>query len=855
MNFARGSTAREAGGTTRHGLSIALAVLGLAWVTPAEASTVVLPKTLPAAFAPSTATPAVPLLSTRATLAAGAPAVSRPVRPSEPVTWDLPLAFEPADALAPGDAGFMARGPGYSVFVGSGGALLALPRSSADSATPARGKASVSSRRHAEAGAGAGRELRVVAMRLEGARADAPARLEGELPGRVHRLVGADARQWQTQMRAHGRVVYSEVFPGVDVAYYGRGRELEYDFIVAPGADPAVARLRFDGVRSMRVDAGGDLILETGAGTLVQRRPEAYQRGPDGREPVEAAYALNADGSVGIRLGGYDAERVLVIDPVLSYATFLGGSGLDQCWDIAVDDAGFAYVVGETESARLTGLRIVSTNAFQTNYQGGLFSVAGDAFVAKLAPDATAVEWFTYLGGSDLDAGYALALGDGNEPVVVGFTTSTNFPLSAGAFQSEVAGDTNRYTGRKLMDAFVTRLRADGSGIVSSTLFGGAGEDQAIDVIVAPDQSVLIAGSTSSTDLPVTGTEGVAYSGSRDGFVAALTSDGTGVLSARYLGGSARDSAEGLAFNPAGTLVHVVGLTESTNFPVVGAVQGTNAGAFDVFLAGIRLSDGGTEYATYLGGTLDDYGYRVGVATSGQVWVAGVTFSSDLRVESALAATNSGRSDALLARFSPDGQTLEMSTYFGGVADDSFWDVQVDSAGRVHLVGETLSPMLPGVATNAMFGTNVGGAEILIVRVEADGTPATLFYGGPGDELAYGVTADGAGSTYVVGRVRSVAFPVSSTNVAQTAYGGERTDGFVLKVAYEPTLTAELAGEGIRLSWPAPNEGFALESAPAVDFSGAWTAETTAVATGGGRHSVQLPMSATNCVFRLRWTR
>jgi hypothetical protein len=695
-----------------------------------------------------------------------------------------------------------------------------------------------------------------VGLRLDGARTDVAPRVENELPGRIHRLTGSTSATWQTQLRTHGRVVYPEVFPGVDVAYYGRGRELEYDFIVAPGADPGVARVRFDGVRSARVTDAGDLQLDTGAGTLVQRRPEAYQRGPEGRETVDASYVLNPDGSIGFQLGDYDRERALVIDPVLSYATFLGGSGLDQCWDIAVDDDGFAYVAGETESQVLTGLRIVSTNAFQTNYQGGLTSVAGDAFVAKLTPDGSAFEWFTYLGGSDLDGAYSLALGSDREPVVVGFTTSTNFPLSPGAFQTVLAGSTNRFTGRVLYDAFITRLKADGSGIVMSTLYGGDGEDQAIDVVLAADQSVVMVGSTTSTNLPMAGTDGGTYLGGRDGFFAVLKSDGTGLVSSRFLGGAAWDSAEGLALNPAGDLAHIVGLTQSTNFPVLGAIQSTNAGAYDAFVAGVRLGDGALEYATFLGGESDDFAYRVSVGPGGRVWLAGITYSTtNLPTVASITATNAGFSDAWVARLSPDGGNLEMSSYFGGEGNDSFWDVRVDNTGRVHLTGESVSTRLPGLNTNQVFSTNMGLSDILIVRLEPDGTPTTSLFGAPGDELGYAVATDAAGSVYVAGRVRSVAFPVSSTNVAQAVYGGDRTDGFVLKLAYEPTLTAELAGDGVLLSWPAPNEGFALESIPAIGPNGSWVRETAPIATEGKRHSVQLPMSATNCLFRLRWVR
>lgn len=787
-----------------------------------------------------------------------------------PQLWQVPLAFEPADEHAPADADFAARGPGYSVFVGSGGALLALQdrASRAVQADPADAGSdsnsdsdsdSASTLRHRRATAGsAPGTSRLVRLRWDGARSDLEAVAEAPLSGRIHRLRGSDPHLWQTGLQPHGRVRYRNLYPGIDVAYYGHGRELEYDLIVAPGAEASTARLRFDGVQSMTVDDHGNLRLGAGDRELVQRRPVAYQDGPRGRKPVAAAYRVEADGAVGLQVGDYDRSRPLVIDPVLSYATFIGGTGFDQCWDVAVDALGSAFVTGETESPAYTHLRILSTNAFRTNYQGGLANVAGDAFVAKLTPDGTGVEWFTYLGGKDLDTAFTISLAPGGEPVVGGFTTSTNFPLSPGAYQTQVLGVTNKYTGRAPLEAFITRLTADGSAIAASTLYGGTGEEQVLDLALLPGGGVVAVGSTTSSNLPVTGSAAQrVYGGNTDGFVAVFGPGLTSLVAATYLGGSGRDSAEGVALDATAGLAHVVGITASTNFPVKAAIQTALGGLNDAWVAGFSLADLANDYATYLGGSYDDFGYRAAVAPApaGGLWIVGETGSTNFPIAASLQSTNAGLTDGFLARLSDDGRSLVMATYFGGSLDDALWDVAIDETGGINVAGLANSTSVPGLSTNSLQATNAGLADLVIARLALDGTLASTFYGSVGDELAYGAAVDGAGGLYLAGRARSVVFPVSSTNVAQPLFGGDRADGFVLKIAREPALSADLTATGVEVSWPGPNPGFVLESAALNGGAGVWTREASPVALAAGRHVVRLPSAATNCLFRLRWER
>lgn len=781
--------------------------------------------------------------------------VGGPVPRARAEAWRVGLAFEAADDQAPADAGFCARGPGYTVFVGGGGAVLALQAPQRpDAEDSGSGGAGLDRRRRLHEGA----PPTLVRLQFDGASDRAEAVLEAPLAGRIHRLVGADPARWRRNMASHGRVRYRDVYPGIDVAFYGNGRELEYDFIVAPGAAADAARLRFDGVKSAEVDADGHLRLDTGRGVLVQRRPVAYQEGPRGRIPVEAAYRWHGDGTIGFELGSRDPRLPLVIDPVLSYATLMGGIGFETCWDVAVDAAGAAYIVGETESPDFSPVRIGSTNAFMRNYQGGLVGVAGDAFVGKLAPNGTSFEWLTYFGGKDLETAFSVTLAPNGEPVIGGFTSSTNFPVSAQAYLKTLPGQTNVYSGRRPLSGFIARLTADGSGLVGSTLFGANGEDLVLEVGLLGDGSVVAVGSTSSTNLPVTpGAPQPAFGGLVDGFVARLSADLSTLLWSTYVGGSARDTVEGVAIDATAGTVHATGITLSTNLPVLAAWQGTNAGGADGFLAGYRAADGGALYATYLGGENTDYAYRAALAASGAVWVAGESLSTNFVGMGGLQATNAGGGDGFAVRVAPNGGTVEYGTFIGGFLEDVLWDVAVDPAGAVHFAGITYSTVFTGIDTNlSLRSTNAGLGDILVAKLLPNGTLSSTFYGGLGDDIAYGVAADAAGNTYLTGRARSVAFPVSSTNVAQASYGGGLGDGFVMKLSEPPVLAVSpsTAG-GIALSWAAPNEGFALESAADSGASAAWQAEAVAPVLEAGRHVVRLPAGSSNQVFRLRWAR
>lgn len=760
------------------------------------------------------------------------PAAAAAARPAQP-----PLAFEPAPRGA-GPWRFAARGDGYLVGLAGHETLLVLR----EGAGRRRGQ-----------DAPAVRGARALRLRLENADPNAHWSTAAPQPGRVHRLIGNDPAAWEPGLQPVGEVWWHGIYPGIDIVYRGHGRQLQYDFHVAPGADPAQVRLRFDGARVAGVDEEGALQLQAGGRILRQLRPVAWQDLPEGRRPVTARYAVGADGAVGFALGGYDPEHPLVIDPILSYATFLGAAGNDQVWDVApADDSGALIVVGETESLRFPTNLFPQDGVFQTNWAGGVFSVGGDAFVARLNAAGTAYDWFTYLGGSDFEAAYSVAVEAGGGIVLGGFTTSTNFPVTAGAFQRTLGGLQPLPVVRYPLDGFVTRLAPDGSALLASTYYGGSGADQIIQLRLADNGDIVAAGQTSSRNLPVpAGAAQPQYGGgTNDAFVVRLSRDLATLVGASYHGGPASESAEGLALAADGSVL-IAGYTGSiTNFPLAAPLQATNAGAFDAMVARFNPLLTARLFSTYLGGADSDYAYRIAVRPDGHVILGGETFSTNFPVTpGAFQATNASRLDGFLTALAPDLTGLAWSTYYGGGGDDTVWSLAADAQNRVLAALATGSTNIAGVATNAIQPRNGGGLDVLLARFTPGGqVEQATYYGGAAEEVPYALALDAAGNAYVGGRTRSLNFAVS-TNAAQVVYGGDRTDGFVFKVSFEPELAARLAGGGLEVSWPAPNPDWRLERG--LLPGGAFAPVPGLPELDGGRLRMTVPAADAGAAFRL----
>jgi len=695
----------------------------------------------------------------------------------------LPLAFEANAGQAPSEFGFLARGVGYRLFLSRGEAVIVLERA-VDPCRDATGTRRPSPRRSATA-ASAATERAALRMTLVGAR---PGGQDGQeqLAGVANYVIGSDPARWRMQIPTYARVRQSGVYPGIDLVYYGSQRRLEYDFVVAPGADPQRIRLALEDARpghpapALSIAASGDLVVATPAGDVTLVRPLAYQDVDGVRRPVDVRYVLErgsdqGDVQVALALGAYDAARSLVIDPVLSYSRYLGGSAADAGMALAVATDGSAFVAGFTSS---TDLPLATPPA----------GTDREAFVTKLDPSGSVV-YSTYLGGDGSDEALAIALDAGSRAYVTGTTTSSNFPSQNG-FQTSLNGTTSPSTET---DAWLAVLDASGV-LVYGTYLGGSADDGGSGVAVDTLGKAYVTGHTQSGGFPLKSALQGSLRGVTDAFVAKLDpalSGAASLLWSTFLGGDGVDEGQGIAVDSSGN-AHVVGFTDSaTNFPTTNGYLTTPGGGIDAFLTKLATSGASILYSTYLGSTGDESAFAVAVGADGLTSVVGWTGSA-LRAHNGFQQTAGSDLDGFMASFNTalvGSPSLLYLTYIGGTGDDLANGVAVNAEGHVFVTGETSSPAASFPLKNAVQPSPGGGTDAFIVKIDpGSGDAASLLYstflGGDQDDSGQGVGVDGTGAAYVAGVTASTNFtlvPAANSTLA----GGQ--DAFVAKLV-EPDL-------------------------------------------------------------------
>lgn len=485
----------------------------------------------------------------------------------------LPLAFEPANTASNSAAQYLTRGNGYALFLANEEAVLELR--------------------------GPSKSASVVRMELAGANKTAAFSALEPLPGKSNYFIGNDPAKWRTNVPQYRRVLESNVYPGVNLIYYGTQGKLEYDFDIAPGADPSAIQLAFHGATQPQIDAQGELVLSSPSGEVRLRKPVAYQEVAGERHPVAVSYAKKGQDRIAFQVAEYNPSLPLVIDPILIYSTYLGGSNIDTSNGIAVAPDNTAFIAGSTFSADFP-----TAHPLQANDGGGP-DFPEDAFVAKISSDGSSLLYSTYLGGENQDAANGIAVDSFGDAFVVGYTLSPHFPALPGSFDTLCGGDGEcgaKFTGGPIVsNAFVTKLNPAGSAILYSTFYGEFQNVKGQAIAVDSNGNAYFTGSTtenfaSFAVFPITPNAfqqtfaGTAGGNSTNAFVAVLNSSGTSALYSSYLGGEVDDVGYGIAVDNSAN-AYVTGLTYSTLFPVSGgALQSTYGGQGDGFVSKVSTT-------------------------------------------------------------------------------------------------------------------------------------------------------------------------------------------------------------------------------------------------------------------------
>jgi hypothetical protein len=745
-----------------------------------------------------------------------------------------PLFFEAGFVQNGRPTNFLARGPNYQVAVTPAGVDFILRK---PQIFPERN--SIRREEATRIGSGVARLLR---MTFASPNARATISGEGEMEGKVNYLLGNEPAQWRTQVSTFAGVKVEALYPGVDLVFYGNHGQLEYDFMIAPKADPAAVSIRFDGADKLAINKEGELIVSLGDAQLRQHRPSIYQFVGGVRHEIIGGYQLEDPCTISFVVGPYDHDRPLVIDPIFSYATYFGGNGGDTGLAIKVDRNGSVYLAGETLSTQLSSS--IPGNPFQSQLHGG--SVTGDAFIAKLDSTGSKLLYFTYLGGTGDDGAYDLAIDSAGNAYVTGFTVSPDFPTKNALF-GHISGSPDANFHLYPVEVFVTELNAQGSDLVYSTYLGGSGNDVGSAIALDPAGYAYVTGYTSSTDFPVRNALQSSSGGVSDVFIAKFAPGGGSLVYSTYFGGIGIDQGEGIAADSDG-YAYVAGSTASSNFPITAGASQTNlngSGAsvsvFDAFLTKIAPNGNYLVYSTYLGGAQNEFGYRVAIDNSGSAYLAGTTQSSDfLRTNSFVLGigengTNAINFDGFLTKFNPAGLP-EYSAQFGGTDNDVAWGVDVDGTGRAFVVGMTLSTNFPVAKPFGLFRSyNSGAKDVFVVAFETNASSVlySAYLGGGADDFGYAIAVDAESNVYISGMTLSSGFPVTSGPFQSTLDGS--SDAFVAKIRLmDPLLSVEHSGGAFQLTWPATAPDYLLQSTTDLSPPQTWvTVPQTPVLTNG----------------------
>ncbi len=711
--------------------------------------------------------------------------ISRGVRYGE-----LPMTFEENRGQTDPQVKFLSRAKGYIAFLTSGGIVLSLRPTKMVKAGVPSNSSTAQNRRAPNA---------TVEFRLVGSAANTVSVGEYLQSGRVNYFMGSDHSKWRTNVPTYRSVRYKNVYPGIDLIYYGNHQQLEYDFAISPGADPRLIQFGIKGASRIELDEAGNLVLQTAGGELHFQSPVVYQESDGRRVPVRGSYVLKDATHIAFQVASYDESKLLVIDPVLMYSTYLGGSGDDQASGIAVDTAGNVYVAGSTDS---TAFPLTTSGSHPAP------AVQTHVFVAKLDATGSNLIYADFLGGNNEDNGFALALDAANNVYVTGSTASNNFPM-VNPYQGTYPGG---------FDGFLSKISPDGSSLLYSTYFGGTGTDIPSGLAVDSAGEMVVAGYTSSTDFPVANAYQAVASANQGGqygnygFLTKFSPDGSSLVYSTYFGGSSNvalncggtpcwpqpdSSIASMALDSSGD-AYLTGTTNTYDFPVTQnaylTTDSTQQNGSVGFVSKFNGS-GSLNYSSYFyeaSGLLTNP-TAIAVDGSGSAYITGLALSDGtFPITSTSICDPSvygwGCNYAFVTKFDSAGATLLYSTFLGPNNNAVPQAIALDGSHDAYVLASTSSGSFSTVNGIENYG---GENDVLLVEIDATASTqlfATYLGGSGNDQPAPGgIVLDANGNLYLTGTTNSTDFPVTPS-AFQTVFGGN-IDAFIAKIGIAPAVS------------------------------------------------------------------
>ncbi len=705
----------------------------------------------------------------------------------------LPLTFEANQGQTSSQVKFLSRGNGYTAFLTAGGMVLNL-RTSVEPVGQAN-----------SAAASAQATSTTLQFRLLGANQNPSVVGEEQQPGRVNYFLGNDRSKWHTNVPTYRQIRYKNVYPGIDLIYYGNHQQLEYDFAIAPGVDSRQIQFEIRGANQVSLDEQGNLVLATNGAKLHFQTPAVYQESKGQRVPVVGSYVMKDSSHIGFQLADYDSSKPLVIDPVLVYSTYLGGSGTDQASGIAVDGSGNVYITGYTTSAN-----------FPLAALGSLPSGDNHVFVAKLNASGSNLDYADYLGGNSQDYGMALALDSAGEVYVTGSTMSSNFP-TVNAYQSQLAGPYN---------GFLTKISADGSSVMYSTYLGGNSFDQPTGIALDSANEAYVAGYTMSTNFPTANayqSTALANQGGEYGdygFLTKFSSDGSSLVYSTYFAGNTNvvqncgspcypapyNAISAIAVDANGN-AYLTGSTNTSNFPVTaGAYITSNPTQYDATLGFVSKfgSAGSLEYSTYFYGSSGNSlsMSAIAVDSTGSAYVTGAAQSDGTFPVTSTSICDPNTygfscSYAFVTKFDPAGATLTYSTFLGLYNYATPQAIALDASGDAYVLAAVNGGGYQAVNPIESYSS---GSDLLVVEIDPAATTQlfSTYLGGSGDDYPAGLALDSEGNIYLDGSTTSSDFPTTEGSLQDQLGGG--TDAFVMKIGAASAPFVSLSPSGLQFA-------------------------------------------------------